>query len=151
MSAQDPSVAAPAPATQSTTNAGFFTKAIDELKKIKSSVIHFFTSTKAGQTIEHVGLQISALPGFHAFITKYEGVGIQIVHDLIAAAAVSPGSKSVNDVLKEAGSAIAEAAKEGLNNTSAGWEHALASIALQNVSAIPGMAGTLALLAPSIQ
>jgi hypothetical protein len=137
---------AAAPAAQ--TEGGIFQGAINEFNKIKSWVTHFFTSTKVGQTIEHVGLEIEALPGFHAFLVKYEAVAMGIVKDLLSSAAATPGSKTIEGVLSEAATDVKSAAGDALNEVSAGWEHAAVSIALQNVSALPGSAALLAKLIP---
>lgn len=65
---------------------------------VKNALVHFFTDTKTGIAIEHVGLDIITLSGFHDFYTRFRDT---VKTDLAAGltALTSPTGESVKQVI----------------------------------------------------
>jgi hypothetical protein len=148
MSTSDPTAAAqgtataaapapPAPAT-APAKAGGVTGLINDIKaeyqKLKSSIVHFLTSTKAGQTIVSIVQHFEALPGVQADITMFEGQAETILGTTVKTLAAGGGSATIDQALGAAETSLVSEAKAVGKTISTGALKNVMALALNNLS-----------------
>ncbi|HEY6332753.1 MAG TPA: hypothetical protein VI756_25745 [Blastocatellia bacterium] len=131
------SPASPATTAAPVTHTGIVAEVINELKKIKSSIIHFLTTNKAGQLVVTIVQKFEALPAVQADITTWEKQGQGVLANTLTSLDQGGGLTTLDDALSAAEQGLVGIAKEVGQTISGGALKNIMSVAVNTLSTDP--------------